>query len=218
MPSKCGRPGSRWNSADGSSLLQSPEFALLSSLHHGFVTGTRPDALQTVVDAAALLPLCGTERLLLLLRKAELLEAFDDLLSTFNKAGLPDIVPAELRSRKLTTMLPARRPRVRPGTETELLRHPARYRFWELLGRKAKLERWLIRLGGPFSKPLTGPAPCQEEYDLRDCSVVDQLAGPGWGEPDRSSFWTDRADARLLIPLRHAGDHLLVLGIPGATS
>jgi hypothetical protein len=195
-------------------LLQSPEFALLSSLHHGFVTGTPPDALQTIVDSAALLPICGTERLLLSLRKAELLEEFEGLLSICNEAGLSDIVPAEFRDRSQATMLPARRPRVRSGTETELLRRPARYRLWELLGRKAKLERYLIRLGGPISKPLTGPAPRQEEYDLRDCAVVDHLAGPGWGEPDRSSFWTDRADARLLIPLRHAGDHLLVLGMP----
>jgi hypothetical protein len=61
---------------------------------------------------------------------------------------------------------------------------------------------------------LTGPAPCQEHYDLSEGSVVDQLVGPGWGEPDRDSFWTDGgADARLLIPLNHSGDHLLVLGM-----
>jgi hypothetical protein len=34
------------------------------------------------------------------------------------------------------------------------------------------------------------------------------------GEPDRDSFWTDGgADARLLIPLCHSGDHLLILGM-----
>jgi hypothetical protein len=103
---------------------------------------------------------------------------------------------------------------VRSRTETTLLHHPIRYRLWESLGRKAKFERWLIRLGGPLSKPLAGPAPRQEEYEIRECSVFDQVAGPGWGDPDRTSFWTDRADGRLLIPLRHAGDHLLVLGIP----
>jgi len=37
------------------------------------------------------------------------------------------------------------------------------------------------------------------------------LAG---GEPNRDSFWTDGgADARLLIPLCHSGDHLLILGM-----
>ena len=194
-------------------LLQSPEFGLLSSIHHGFVEGTHIDALQTVVDAAALLPLCQKEKLLLLLSKADLLEALNDLLSIFDRVGLSDIVPAEIR-RPAQKKLPARRRRVRLAVEAALLHHPTRYRLWQSLGRKARLERLLIRLGGPLSKPLAGPAPRQEEYDLREGSVVDQLAGPGWGEPDRSSFWTDRADARLLIPLSHAGDHLLVLGMP----
>src|SRR5262249_49906203 len=51
-----------------------------------------------------------------------------------------------------------------------------------------------------------------QEYDLRDCAVIDALGGPGWSwpEPDRS-FWADRADARLLIPLKSVDDHLLVL-------
>ncbi|MGH6825077.1 nucleotidyltransferase family protein [Methyloceanibacter sp.] len=194
-------------------LLQSPEFALLSSIHHGFV-GTHADALQTVVDAAALLPLCGKERLLLLLRRADLLEAFDDLLSVFAKAGLSDIVPAEMRGPARATVSSAVSPRIRSHPQTALLDRPALYWLWRSLGRNAKLERWLIRLAGPLSKPLTGPAPRQEEFDLSDCSVVDQLAGPGWGEPDRDSFWTDGgADARLLIPLSHSGDHLLVLSM-----
>ena len=97
-PSEAWLPQQMWSTGDrvkfsGRTLmLQSPEFALLSSLHHGFVTGTRPDALQTVVDAAALLPLCGNGRLLLLLRKAELLEALNDLLSIFKGVGLPGLL------------------------------------------------------------------------------------------------------------------------------
>jgi hypothetical protein len=193
-------------------LLQSPEFALLSSIHHGFV-GTHADTLQTVVDAAALLPLCGKKRLLLLLRKADLLDAFEDLLSIFEKAGLSEVVPAEMRgsARARSSVGSAR---IRSHTQKALLKRPALYAIWRSLGRNAKLERWLIRLAGPLSKPLTGPAPCQEHYDLSEGSVVDQLVGPGWGEPDRDSFWTDGgADARLLIPLNHSGDHLLVLGM-----
>ena len=194
-------------------VLQSPEFALLSSLQHGFV-GTHADRLQTVVDAAALLPLCEKERLLLLLRKADLLDALDDLLSIFEKAGLSDIVPAEMSGAARTTASSAGSARFRSHAHAALLERSALYRIWQSLGCNTKLERWLIRLAGPLSKPLTGPAPRQEQYDLGDCSVVDQLAGPGWGEPDRDGFWTDGgADARLLIPLSHSGDHILVLSM-----
>jgi Uncharacterised nucleotidyltransferase len=194
-------------------LLQSPEFALLSSIQHGFV-GTHADTLQTVVDAAALLPLCEKEKLLLLLRRADLLDALDDLLSIFKKAGLSDVVPAEMTGPTRTTKSSASSTRIRSHAQAALLDRPALYRIWQSLGHNAKIERWLIRLTGPLSKPLTGPTPRQEQYDLSDCSVVDHLAGPGWGEPDRDSFWTDGgADARLLIPLSHAGDHLLVLGM-----
>jgi len=205
--------GERVESNGRTLLLQSPEFALLSSLHHGFV-GTHADTLQTIVDAAALLPLCGKERLLLLLRKADLLDALENLHSIFERTGLSDVVPAEMRHPPRTTESSARSLRIRSPAPARLLNRPALYRIWQSLGCNAKLERWLIRLAGPLSKPLAGPAPSREQYDLSDCSVVDQLAGPGWGEPDRDGFWTEgSADARLLIPLSHAGDHFLVLSI-----
>ena len=42
-------------------LLQSPEFALQTSLRHGFFDGTSADNLQTLVDTASLLPICDTD-------------------------------------------------------------------------------------------------------------------------------------------------------------
>ena len=77
---------------------------------------------------------------------------------------------------------------------------------------RSRLERLLLKWLGPFSKPLK-PASAKEEYDMRECAVVDEIGGPGWcwPEPDRTCFWADRADARLLVPLKHVEDHLLVL-------
>ena len=72
-----------------------------------------------------------------------------------------------------------------------------------------------MRWTGPFSKPLAYSATFKEDYDLRDCAVIDQIAGPGWSwpEPEHTCFWSDRADARLLIPLNRVADHLIVLGL-----
>jgi hypothetical protein len=42
---------------------------------------------------------------------------------------------------------------------------------------------------------------------------MDEVGGIGWSWPDLSQqcFWSDRADARLLLPVRRGADHLLVL-------
>lgn len=96
-----------------------------------------------------------------------------------------------------------------------MLNRPLRYRLWEILWRRASIERLMLRLGGPLSTPLSYSGTTRDEYDLRDCAVLDEIAGPGWAwpEPDHTGFWSDRADARLLIPLRRISDHLIVLGI-----
>ena len=48
---------------------------------------------------------------------------------------------------------------------------------------------------------------------MRVCAVIDEIGGPGWcwPEPDGTCFSADRADARLLIPLKRVEDHLIVL-------
>jgi hypothetical protein len=101
-----------------------------------------------------------------------------------------------------------------PGEERTLLRHPGLYRLWQRTGRKARIERLLLRLAGPFSKPPKGSDTFRADYDLRDCAVMDQIGGPGWGwpEPERTCFWSDRADARLLVPLRGFEDYMVAIG------
>jgi|SRR5579862_748276 len=197
-------------------LLQSPEFAFVSSLNHGFLLGSKSDALQTIVDTAWLLPRCHDDRLGHLLVNAQLLGPFDDLLTIFDTVGLSSLVPPALTERRRSAAAATRRrpSPSKPRTERAVLRRPVVYRLWRSLGRKARVERLLLWLTGPFSKPLNGNQPCKDDYDLRDCRDIDVLGGPGWAWPeaDHSGVWSDRFDARLLIPLRQVGDHLIVLG------
>lgn len=223
-----------WESAEtfelpGQSVrLQSPEFSVVTALGHGFAAGEeRGIALQTIVDSAWLLPLCKSDRLLPALKRAGLLARFATLLPVLEAVGLGKSLPSDLtdfaghskagsektgESSTSTQQAPSAVWRQKP--ETALLRRPLLYRLWNALGRKARLERLLIRWAGPFSKPLAAPAAPRDAYDLQDCRVMDQLAGPGWSWPDpvHRCFWSDRADARLLVPLNHVGDHLLALG------
>ena len=197
-------------------LIQSAEFALISSLNHGFVEGNRSDLLQTVVDSAWLLPVCNSGDLMRLLRNSDLLEKFKVLIGSLDvieqtacASTMSKLIDEANASR--ANVAPLRRT-FEPPAESAVLRRPLLYRLWNLLGRKARLERLLLKWLGPFSKPLK-PASAKEEYDMRECAVVDEIGGPGWcwPEPDRTCFWADRADARLLVPLKHVADHLLVL-------
>jgi Uncharacterised nucleotidyltransferase len=202
-------------------VLQSAEFALLSSLMHGFLQGDRGDALQTVIDAALLLPNCKADELHVLLSTSDLSAPFKTLISTYDRLGLSAKWAKVLVDRRRSngrkgisfTKLVRHRSRLRPNVETSLLRWPISYRIWEMLGRRPRLERLMLRLAGPFSRPLNAPSPDKDDYDLRDCKVIDEIGGPGWSwpEPDHSCFWSDRPDARLLVPLRRVGDYLLVL-------
>jgi hypothetical protein len=223
-----------WESAEtfelpGQSVrLQSPEFSVVATLGHGFAAGEeRGIALQTIVDSAWLLPLCKSGRLFPALKRAGLLARFATVLSVLDAVGLGKTLPSDLtdlagrskagsektgESSTPTQQAPNLAWRQKP--ETALLRHPLLYRLWNALGRKARLERLLIRWAGPFSKPLAAPPAPRGAYDLQDCRVMDELAGPGgsWSDPVHHCFWSDRADARLLVPLNHVGDHLLALG------
>jgi hypothetical protein len=212
-----------WSSGEqveysGRSLtIQSAEFALITALEHGFTRGTRSDALQTVVDSAWLLPRCKANDLLLLLKKSGLVEPFKELLK------LLDVVAPAERVSKMARLIDSSnvgahnasaRHSVKPGTESAVLRQPVLYKLWNVLGRRPRLERLVLRWIGPFSKPLK-PAPPKEEYDLRDCAAIDEIGGPGWAwpHPDRVCFWGDRADSRLMIPLQHVDDCLLVIAL-----
>lgn len=213
--------GERVSFRGESLVLQSAEFSFLSSLMHGFLQGDRGDALQTVIDAALLLPICKADELYALLNTSDLCAPFKMLTSTYDRLGLSAKWEKVLVDRRRSderkvispTKLRRQRLRLRPNVETSLLRWPMSYRMWEMLGRRSRLERLMLRLAGPFSRPLDAPSPEKDDYDLRDCKVIDEIGGPGWSwpEPDHTCFWSDRADARLLVPLRRVGDYLLVM-------
>lgn len=198
-------------------LLQSPEYAFVTTLHHGFLRGARSDFLQTVVDAAWLLPHCKEDVLLRLIRKADLLKQAADLTEYLRVVGAPGRIPTFASgSEEGRQTRPSRRPL---PTETALLHRPSLYRLWNALGRRSRIEHFLLKRTGPFSKPLN-PQPPRSEYDLRDCATIDEIAGPGWSwpEPDHSCFWADRIDARLLVPLSSLDDHLIVLSFDDRAS
>ena len=110
--------GERFEFRGHTLLLQSPEFALVSSLRHGFLLNDRGDALQTIVDAVLLLPVCKSDRLPILLEKSDLLGPFRELTSILERVGARGILP------KLECD-PAREPalgtwRYKPKTERSL--------------------------------------------------------------------------------------------------
>lgn len=212
-----------WGSADTATFfgvkvcVPSPEFAVVIALRHGFLEGTHGDRLQTALDVSAYLPLCNRTALADLIAAAGLSEAYDQLQSIF---ALTDpsltfaLAPAVSHSVGPKASLPdAIAPLVM--FERALLRRPRLYRIWEQLGRKALLERWLIRHFGPFSKPLGFADRSRSDFDLRECSVIDDIAGPGWGwpEPEHTCFWSDCADCRLLLPLEAMRDHVVILTV-----
>jgi hypothetical protein len=199
-------------------LMPSPECSTVSALHHGFSEGTRSDSLQTLVDCRHWLPRCHRKRLrewISLTGTAELVE----LLGTaFKDARLPVDEPAS----QLPTVEPSAKPvgTIKSGIRPDLsvVRHRRLYRLWEWLGRRATMERLILRFCGPFSKPPRRPTKGRLEYDLRDCTVIDEIGGPGWGwpEPEHTCFWSDQADNRLLVDLPAVQDYLVILSLSDA--
>ncbi len=196
-------------------LLQSPEFAFASSLRHGFVEGTRADMMQSIVDAVSWLPICREEALTPVLSRAGLFSQFHALLSILQQTGRSEIAP-QMTAR---FQAGAKRPRkargmgARLGYERTVLSHPVLYRIWAMIGMRAQMERLLVKLAGPFSKPLDYSSAFQEEYDLTDCATIDRIAGPGfgWPEPEHTCFWSEGPDARLLLPLSGISDHVVFI-------
>ena len=197
----------------------SPEFALLLALQHGLLTGTRSDILQMVVDSASWLSICNAAVLDEILERSAMRKAFDAVREVHRRIGADVTFPIPTRrgfrnnARPLTPDATPPEERVEAG----VLRSPQRYAEWIAHGRRPRMERSLLKTFGPFSEPLAPPAVFSDDYDLRDCAVMDQIGGPGWGwpEPEHTCFWSDRADARLLIKLRRRTGHMIVLSLAG---
>ncbi len=206
--------------------LQSVEYATATALAHGFKIGTQGDAVQTVLDASLLLPACRPDVLLPLLDAFDLRGALDTAIASLQEAGAAAIT-SEVLALRTTAMAPASQGS-RNGSattlssaglavdvETALLRDARLYDRWQTAGRKPWIERQIVKWRGPLSKPVAWTGEFRDNYDLTDCRDMDRIGGPGWGwpEPDGTGFWSDRADARLLVPLRDVADHMVILGL-----
>jgi hypothetical protein len=211
-------------------LIPSPEMAFVTALDHGFRFGSRADLLQTVIDCAQLIEDCEAEKLTRVLGWARLTREFENLRSILIGSGrsvsfdlpagidraAPDSAPRTWKRlpgilQTLRTRRASRVPRSR--IERRLLRSPTAYRAWEALGRPRLLEMIWLRAFGPISAPLERNRPARRVYDLRDCAVMDEVGGVGWGSPEVEGlcFWTDRADARLLLPVSRNTDYLVAV-------
>lgn len=212
-----------WNSAVASSLFgvpvmtPSPEFSVVGSLHHGFREGTRADILQTLVDCWHWLPLCDRTHLAEAVGVSNTGPLLSTLESAFEAARLSRGAPAAvLRGAQAPQARPKAGPRVR--TDKFVLRHRQVYRMWERLGRPELIERQMLRFLGPASRPLAPSSNPRAAYDLRDCAVIDEIGGPGWGwpEPEHTCFWSDLGDNRLLVPLPAVRDYLAIFSVSAA--
>jgi hypothetical protein len=193
--------------------VPSPEVMVAYSLNHGLRQGSQADALQTIIDVAQLLPDCAGGTLARVIARSGLIAEFDAVCSVLMKSGRPVDIGPLLRERIETLRAQRSRPVARRRAERELLRSPALYRAWEALGKPRSVERMLLRLFGPMSKPLRPGGQFRRSYDLRNCEVIDQIGGVGWSwpEPDYTCFWADRADVRLLIPVEKGRNYLVAL-------
>jgi len=209
--------------------IPSSEVALISCINHGFRSGSHGDTLQAIVDAHALLKDCNPDSTAMLVDRFGLADEFLSLLEALSRLGAATKGHdrrVEGRStppqrRRLATRLPwqidlllqrraSRVPRAR--FEGSLLTHPRAYRAWEAVGRPKLLEPLFLRVAGPVTRPLKGCAKPRNHYYPNACEVMDEVGGIGWSWPDtnRDCVWSDRADARLLLPVRRGADHLLV--------
>ena len=196
-------------------LTPSPEFAMIGALQHGFMEGTRADALQTLVDCWHWLPLCDRTKLAEAVALTGMAELVPVLVAAFNDARLPLRDSVLKQPHGKPSRRSPRQARSRIRRDKPVLRHPLLYKYWTRLGRPYGVERLILRSFGPFSKPLAGATAPRPEYDLRDCAVLDEIGGPGWGwpEPEHTCFWSDQADNRLLVSLTSMQDYFAIFSV-----
>ncbi|MEZ5830188.1 MAG: nucleotidyltransferase family protein [Dongiaceae bacterium] len=209
-----------WDTAESiaffgvSVLMPSPEFSIVGSLRHGFAEGTRADALQALVDCWHLLPVCDRKTLAEVISMTGT-EAFAGSLATaFSNAKLLGEPVLKLPNAR-SSPNPSDPATLMVRRDKFVIRHRRLYDVWERLGRRCTLERLILRHFGPLSRPLAQSTASRSDYDLRDCSTVDEIGGPGWGwpEPEHTCFWSDQADNRLLVNLPDMRDYVAVFSV-----
>jgi hypothetical protein len=194
-------------------LMPSPEFATIGALQHGFIEGSRADALQALVDCWHWLPLCDRNKLAEAISLTGMGELVPVLAAAFDDARLPMGNSILKQAAARSSPRSPRQARLRIRRDKQVLHRPQLYKYWTRLGRPYALERLILRTFGPFSKPLVQAAAPRPEYDLRDCAILDEIGGPGWGwpEPEHTCFWSDQADNRLLVSLPDMQDYFAIV-------
>lgn len=92
-----------------------------------------------------------------------------------------------------------------------MTRKPTHYRLWLALGRRARIERILLWLGGPFSNTPPSLGRGRNSYDVHTHNSFDRLVCGEGAQGDHIYIVQDRSDARILIPLASMHDHTVIL-------
>lgn len=194
-----------------------PEFSLMLILQHAFVFGTKSDALQALIDIAKLQTQVNDVMLQPLLRTAGLDKLYIQVTKTITciQTNTPPLAQNSKNLNNTLTIEDTLPIFTSQKPEISLVCYPKIYRAWQTLGYSPIIERYLLRLLGPMSKPLA-PSSCTSlDWDVRECQILDTISGPGWSwpEPEHTCFWSDRPDARLLLPTLKKSHYLLVINL-----
>lgn len=197
--------------------MPTPEFALLLILQHAFVFGTRNDVLQAIIDIAKLKANINHTSMQALLKSLSLKNVYDQVINVIDHIQQDKTLLAKEDCKPKNTfsiegnlsIVTSQKP------ENQLVRFPKLYHAWQALGFNSSIERLLLQLLGPISKPLAGSTYSSLSWDVRECQILDTIGGPGWTwpEPEHTCFWSDRADARLLLPLPKQDEYLLIINL-----
>jgi hypothetical protein len=199
-----------------SGRIQSAEDSLVTILCDRLKSDDRSDALLSAVDAARLLPVCRPERLASRLATASLVGSFRELTTLLRELGAPEESVVRITSSIASTaaaidsITPDSVGRERAATaDVAVTRKAAHFFLWHMLGRRARIERMLLRFGGPFFDTPKGFERRRDNVAPIDFDLIGYADGAIEGDDLRIIL--DPADIRVLIPLPSMGDHTVII-------
>ena len=193
------------NSELGFTKFLSPELDLVLLANHFFLQGeNRFNGIFDIFHQAKNIDVSKTTRLLLETKTTNsfrrAFSVLDEVLGDQNNRQLVE-VNRLLQNTNSTSMLgiAQKKPRYFKPVDKESSkvmgqRHPNLYKFWTLLGRHALLEKFMIRVFGPFSKIADGK--------LVDPNLlIGENVGVGWNYqyPGQNFIWAHTPDARIAL-------------------
>ena len=200
-----------------SGRIQSAEDSLVTILCDRLKSDDRSDALLAAVDAARLLPVCRPERLASRLETASLVGSFRELTTMLRELGAPEESVARIKSSIASRGAAAAIDSITPDsvgreraatTEVAVTRKAAHFFLWHVLGRRARIERILLRFGGPFFDTL------KRSEQRRDDAARSDFDQVGYAdraiEGDDLRIMLGPLDIRVLIRLPSMGDHTVI--------